>query len=156
MIQFETPSGLHAAFDALLARTLRQLRVYDHDLSLLDLDHLPRHAALRALCVAGGGHRIELLLDDIHHISRDCPRLMQLVRDFSHVIEIRQADPDAPRPDQAFVVADHHSALIRADKLALRGTLHLDDASSTVNLHHSFESMWQRSQTHASATTLGL
>jgi hypothetical protein len=156
MIQFETPSGLHAAFDALLARTLRQLRVYDHDLSLLDLDHLPRHAALRALCVADGGHRIELLLDDIHHISRDCPRLMHLVRDFSHVIEIRQADPDAPRPDQAFAVADHHSAIIRADKAALRGALHLDDASSTVNLHHSFESMWQRSQTHVSATTLGL
>jgi len=41
------------------------------------------------------------------------------------------------------------------DKLALRGTLHLDDASATVNLHHSFESMWQRSQTHVSATTLG-
>jgi len=50
MIQFETPSGLHAAFDALLARALRQLRVYDHDLSLLDLDHLPRHA-LYAPCV---------------------------------------------------------------------------------------------------------
>jgi hypothetical protein len=156
MIHFETPSELHAAFDALLARTQRQLRVYDHDLSLLDLDQLPRHAALRAMCVAGGGHRVELLLDDIHHLTRNCPRLMQLVRDFSHVIEIRQADPDAPRPDEAFALADQRSMLIRADKTALRGTLHLDDASSTVNLHHSFESMWQRSQTHVSATTLGL
>jgi hypothetical protein len=156
MIPFETPSELHAAFDALLARTPRQLRVYDHDLSLLDLDQVPRHVALRALCVAGSGHRIELLLDDISHISRDCPRLMQLVRDFSHVIEIRQADPEAPRPDQAFVIADHHSCLVRADKMAMRGVFHLDDASSTVNLHHSFESMWQRSQTHVSATTLGL
>jgi hypothetical protein len=156
MIHFETPSELHAAFDALLARTQRQLRVYDHDLSVFDLDQLPRHAALRALCVAGGGHRVELLLDDIHHLTRDCPRLMQLVRDFSHVIEIRQADPDAPRPDEAFAIADQHSMLMRADKTALRGTLHLDDASSTVNPHHSFESMWQRSQTHVSATTLGL
>lgn len=108
------------------------------------------------MCVAGGGHRVELLLDDIHHLTRNCPRLMQLVRDFSHVIEIRQADPDAPRPDEAFALADQRSMLIRADKTALRGTLHLDDASSTVNLHHSFESMWQRSQTHVSATTLGL
>jgi len=156
MIQFETPSELLAAFDALLARTQRQLRLYDHDLSRLALDQPQRHAALRALCVAGTGHRIELLLDEIHHISRDCPRLMQLLRDFSHVIEIRQADPDAPRPEQAFAVADHHSALIRADKLALRGSLHLDDASATVNLHHSFETMWQRSQAHVSATTLGL
>jgi len=156
MIQFETPSALHAAFDALLERTHRQLRLYDHNLSQLALDLPQRHAALRALCVAGTGHRIELLLDDIAHISRDCPRLMQLVRDFSHVIEIRQADPDAPRPEQAFAIADQHSAIIRADKTALRGALHLDDASRTVILHHSFESMWQRSQTHVSATTLGL
>jgi hypothetical protein len=156
MTEFATPSELHAAFDALLARTHRQLRVYDTDLSLFDLDQLPRHAALRALCVAGSGHRIELLLDNIHHLSRDCPRLMQLLRDFSHVLEIRQADPDAPRPDQAFAVADHHSALIRADKTALRGALYLDDPSRTVNLHQGFEAMWQRAQTHVSATTLGL
>jgi len=98
MNTFETPSEFRAAFDALLASTLRQLRLYDHDLSLLEIDHLPRHTALRTLCVAGGGRRVELLLDDISRVTRDQPRLMQLVRDFSHVLEIRQADPDAPRP----------------------------------------------------------
>jgi hypothetical protein len=156
MTEFASPSELHAAFDALLARTHRQLRVYDADLNLLDLEQPPRHAALRALCVAGGGHRIEILLDNIHHLSRDCPRLMQLLRDFSHVLEIRQADPEMPRPDQAFAVADHRSALIRADKAALRGALHLDEPSRTVDLQQSFESMWQRAQAHVSATTLGL
>ncbi len=60
MSGFDTPSELHAAFDALLAGTQRQLRLYDHDLRWLDLDAAPRHAALRALCVAGGGRRIEL------------------------------------------------------------------------------------------------
>jgi len=156
MNSFETPSEFRAAFDTLLAHTLRQLRVYDHDLNLLELDHLPRHEALRALCVAGGGRRIELLLDDPHRIALGCPRLMQLVRDFSHVIEIRQADPDAPRPDQAFVLADRHGVIVRADKAAVHGTLHLDDAHDAVVLHQSFEAMWQRSQTHVSATTLGL
>jgi len=156
MSTFETPAEFRAAFDALLADTHRQLRVYDHDLSLLDIDHAPRHAALRALCVAGGGRRIELLLDDLGGVARGHPRLMQLVRDFGHVLEIRQADPDAPRPDAAFVLADRHGVLLRADKAVVHGTLHSDDPGRATLLNQSFEGMWQRSPASVSATTLGL
>jgi len=156
MNAFETPSEFRAAFDALLAGTKRQLRVYDHDLSLLDIDDAPRLAALRALCVAGGGRRIELLLDDISRVARDHPRLMLLLRDFGHVLEIRQADPDAPRPDEAFVLADRHGVLLRADKSAVHGTLHPDDPGSATALHQNFEGMWQRAPASVSATTLGL
>jgi hypothetical protein len=156
MSPLETPAEFRDAFDALLATTHRQLRVYDHDLELLDIDHAPRHAALRSLCVAGGGRRIELLFDDIGLVARKHPRLMQLVRDFGHVLEIRQADPDAPRPEQAFVLADRHGVLLRADKAAVHGMLHLDDARDAVLLNQEFEGMWQRSPASVSATTLGL
>lgn len=156
MSRFETAAEFRDAFDALLAGTHRQLRVYDHDLSLLEIDHSPRHAALRALCVAGGGRRIELLLDDISRVARAHSRLMQLVRDFGHVLEIRQADPDAPGPDQAFALADRHGVLLRADKGAALGTLHLDDARDAVLLNQRFEGMWQRSPAGVSASTLGL
>lgn len=156
MNAFETPSEFRSAFDALLAGTHRQLRVYDRNLDLFEIDDAPRHAMLRALCVAGGGRRIELLLDDISHVARSHPRLMQLVRDFGHVLEIRQSDPDAPRPDQAFVLADPHGVLLRADKAAVHGTLHLDTARDAVLLHRQFEDMWQRSPAGVSATTLGL
>lgn len=156
MNTFETPSEFRNAFDALLAGTHRQLRVYDRNLDLFEIDDAPRHASLRALCVAGGGRRIELLLDDISHVARSHPRLMQLVRDFGHVLEIRKADPDAPRPDEAFALADHHGVLLRADKAAVHGTLHLEDARDAVLLHQQFEGMWQRSPAGVSATTLGL
>ena len=156
MNTFETPVEFRAAFDALLAATHRQLRLYDHDLSLLDIDDASRLAALRALCVAGGGRRIEILLDDIGRVARDHPRLMLLLRDFGHVLEIRQADPDAPRPDQAFVLADRHGILMRADKAAVRGALHEDDPARATALDHSFEEMWQRAPASVSASTLGL
>jgi hypothetical protein len=156
MNTFETPAEFRAAFDTLLASTPRQLRLYDHDLSLFEIDHEPRHASLRALCVAGGGRRIELMLDDISRVARDHPRLMQLVRDFGHVIEIRQADPNMPCPDQAFVLADRHGVLIRADKAAVHGMLHPDDPARATPLHQSFEGMWQRAPASVSATTLGL
>ncbi len=156
MSGFDTASELHAAFDSLLAGTQRQLRLYDHDLRWLDLDAAPRHSALRALCVAGGGCRIELLLDDISRVARDHPRLMQLLRDFGHVIEIRQADPDAIRPDQAFALADRQGVLVRPDKATVRGTLHPADPGRVAALHQDFEGMWQRAPAVVSATTLGL
>lgn len=153
---FDTPSGCRAAFDALLAGTHRLLRLYDHDLDPWAFEQPARHAALRAFCVAGGGRHIECLLDDIHRVARDHPRLMQLVRDFGHVIEIRQTGADGPRPDQAFVLADRHGVLLRADKAATHGTLHPDDPGQTAALHQTFENLWQRAQAQVSATTLGL
>jgi hypothetical protein len=155
MSDFDTPAEFRDAFDTLLAGTHRQLRLYDHDLSLLEIDHTPRHAALRALCVAGGGRRIELLLDDISQVARRYPRLMHLVRDFGHVLKIRQADPDVPRPEQAFALADRHGVLLRTDKAA-HGTLDMDDPGRATTLHQSFEGMWQRSPASVTATTLGL
>lgn len=151
-----TPSDCRAAFDAILARTPRELRLYDRDLELWQLDDATRHAALRALCVAGGGRRIECLLDDTRDVARKHPRLMQLVRDFSHVLAIRQVDPDAPRPDHACVLANRHDVLLRADKNAPHGTLHLDDPARAAALNQDFESLWQCAQAPLSATTLGL
>jgi hypothetical protein len=154
MKKFETPSEFRDAFDTLLTGTQRQLRLYDHDLGLLDIDQPVRLAALRALCVAH--HRVELLLDDISRVAREHPRLMLLLRDFGHVFEIRQADPDAPRPDQAFVLADRHGVLLRADKAAVHCALHEDDPARATELNHSFEEMWQRAPAQVSATMLGL
>lgn len=153
---FETPAGLRASFDALLAGLPRTLRVYDTDPDALDLDQPERHAALRAVCLAGGGRRIELLLDSVDGLARGYPRLMRLLRDMGHVLEIRQADPDLPRPDQAFVVADRRSVLLRPDKHGLRGRATLDDVATAVRLDQTFDAMWQRAPLTVGATTLGL
>lgn len=156
MNAIETPSELRAAFDTLFAGSHRVLRLYDHDLHLFELDDVTRHAALRAFCVAGGGRRIEFLLDDIGRVTLTHPRLMHLVRDFGHVLQIRQSDPHAPRPDEAFVLADRHGVLLRADKSALQARLHADDPAIAAPLHQVFEEMWQRAPAQVSATTLGL
>ncbi len=154
MTPFETPSELRGAFDTLLAGTQHRLRVYDRDFELLQLDHSPRHAALRALCLAG--RRVELLLDDVSRVARDHPRLMQLLRDFGHVLEIREADPETARPGQAFALADRHAVLLRPDKASVRGSLHPDDPGRATPLHQEFDGLWQRSPASVPATTLGL
>lgn len=153
---FDTPSGLRVAFDALVAGMPRELRLYDADPGGYDLDQPARHAALRALCLAGGGRRVELLLDTVDTLVRDHPRLMRLVRDMGHVLDIRVADADLPRPDEAFVLADRRTVLLRPDKHGLRGTGPREDPATAARLNQAFDAIWQRASVRVGATTLGL
>jgi hypothetical protein len=153
---FDSAAGYQAAFDDLLAGARQQLCLYDRRLDDLDLDDPARHAALRAFCVAGGRRRLELLLDETDTLRARHPRLVGLLRDFGHVLEIRQADPDAPRPDYGFAVADRRGALRRFDKLALRGSVASDDPHAAALLHQEFAALWQRAPVVVAATTLGL
>ena len=81
---------------------------------------------------------------------------MSLLRDFSHVLEIRQTDPDSECPAYAFALADRGGWLKCFDKNALPGEWASDDATSAVLLHQEFEQLWQRAIPNVSASTLGL
>lgn len=151
--EFVAPSDLHAALDILLASAPREIRLYDIDLDAYGIEQPERHAALRAVSRAGG--RIELLLESIASLHRDCPRLMTLLRDFGHVLEIRQAD-EALVLDAAFVLFDRRGVITRPDKHALRGTAQRDDAATAARLNQAFEAVWQRATVNVGATTLGL
>jgi hypothetical protein len=153
---FDSVAGYQAAFDALLAGTRQRLCVYDRKLDDLHLEEPARHAALRAFCVAGGGRRLDFLLDEIDTLRARHPKLIGLLRDFGHVLSIRQADPDAARPEQGFAVADQRAALKRFDKLALRGSVDGDNPQAAAVLQREFNALWERAPVFVSATTLGL
>jgi hypothetical protein len=153
---FDTAAGYQAAFDTLLAAAGRQLCLYECTLDDLRLEDPARHAALRAFCNRGGGRRLDILLDETDTLRIRHPRLIGLLRDFGHVLAIRQADPDAARPDHGFIVADRRGVLKRFDKQSLRGSLDLDDPHSALLLHQEFDALWERAPVFVSATTLGL
>lgn len=153
---FDSAAGYQAAFDALLASAHQRLCLYDRTLDDLQLEETARHAALRAFCVAGGGRRLDFLLDEVDTLRARHPRLIALLRDFGHVLSIRQADPDASRPDQGFAVADQRGTIRRFDKLALRGSADGDSPQAAAVLQREFDALWQRAPVFVSATTLGL
>lgn len=153
---FDTASAYQAAFDTLLGAAGRQLCLYERTLDELRLEDPARHAALRAFCSGGGGRRLDILLDETDTLRARQPRLIGLLRDFGHVLSIRQADPEAARPDHGFAVADRRGVLKRFDKQSLRGSLDLDDPHAALLLHQEFDALWERAPVFVSATTLGL
>ena len=153
---FDTAVAYQAAFDTLLGAAGRQLCLYERTLDDLHLEDPARHAALRASCTGGGGRRLDILLDETDTLRIRHPRLIGLLRDFGHVLSIRQTDAEASRPDHGFAIADRRGVLKRFDKQSLRGSLDLDDPRAALLLQQEFDALWERAPVFVSATTLGL
>ena len=155
--EFHTHADYLTALDALIAEAQWRLRFYDATLEKGGFNAAVRYERLRAFCLGGGAQRrIEILLDDPVHVQTQCPRLMNLLRDFSHVVEIRQTESEIELLAHSFALADRSVWLTRFDKDALPGQWARDDAAGAVLLHQEFEQLWQRAIPNVSASTLGL
>lgn len=155
-VVFHTHADYLIVLDALIADAQWRLRFYDATLEKGEFNSPARYQQLRAFCLGSPPRRIEILLDDPVHVQTQCPRLISLLRDFSHVLEIRQTESESARPAYAFALADRDRWLTRFDKNALPGEWTSDDTAGAVLLHQEFEQLWQRAIPNVSATTLGL
>lgn len=155
-VEFHTHADYQAALDALIVAAQWRLRLYDATLEMVGLDEVTRYQQLRAFCLGNPQRRIEILLDDPTYVQTHCPRLMNLLRDFSHVLEIRQTESESERPAYAFVLADRGWWLRRFDKYALPGEWASYDAAGAVLLHQAFEQHWHRAIPNVSVSTLEL
>ncbi len=155
-VEFHTIADYQTALDALIAEAQWRLRFYDVTLEKGGFNAATRYEHLRTFCLGNPQRRIEILLDNPVHVQTQCPRLMNLLRDFSHVVEIRQTESDSERPAYSFALTDRSVWLKRFDKDALPGKWAQDDAAGAVLLHQEFEQLWQRAIPNVSASTLGL
>ena len=155
-VEFHTLADYQAALYQLIAEAQWRLRFYDATLEKGGFNAAVRYQHLRAFCLGNPQRRIEILLDDPAHVQTRCPRLMSLLRDFSHIVEIRQTESDSERPAYGFALADRSVWLRRFDKDALPGQWARDDAAGAVLLHQEFEQLWHRATPNVSVSTLGL
>jgi hypothetical protein len=153
---FLTVIEYQAALDQIIVAAQYSIRIHDRDLEASGFNSAVSYEKLHHFCLAGGQRQIEILLDDTAYVQNRCPRLMTLLRDFSHVIEIRRTAADGTQPDYGFALGDRNMVLKRVDKSALLGQFDPDDAASAAVLHQQFDYLWQRAAGSVSATTLGL
>jgi hypothetical protein len=144
-----------AAMDQLLARPVRQLRLFDRQLGAA-FNGARRHDALRAFLLARRSNRVQIVVHDSANLWRDCPRLINLLRSFPHAIAIHETEPQAKGVYDPFAIADDRDYLRRFHYEDSRGLLALDDPQGAQGLIQRFEEIWEASAPSTSATTLGL
>lgn len=143
------------ALDALIANAEHDVMLFDRRLGR-DFDTPQRHAALRRLLLGRRTHRVRIVLHETGSLVRDCPRLLTLVRQFSHGLSIRQTLPAAQRVYDPFAIADEARFVHRFHHAGIRGEASIGDLAATRALIKRFEEIWQAAAPSVAAATTGL
>jgi hypothetical protein len=145
-----------AAIDEVIARAYQAIRVFDATLSGRGFDTPARAEKLRAFLVAGRAHRLLVALHEPESLTRDCPRLIALLRQFPMQVEIHRTLAQARNATDAFVLADDHSVWHQLHVQQPRAIVALHSPLDAIPIAQRFEEIWELSEPAASATTLGL
>lgn len=143
------------ALDELIANTAHTVRIFDKNIGR-GFNSPQRYELLRQLLLARRTNRVYIVLHETANIARDCPRLIMLLRQFSHAVSIHQTLPDARRVYDPFAVADDARFVHRFHYDDVRGVATVGDIAATGLLLKRYEEIWQASAPAVAATTIGL
>ena len=154
--RFDTNQGFQAAVDRLLDQPGRELRVFDPDGAALRLNDPARVQRLERYLLASRTRRLYLVVHSTDHLTRQCPRLMGLLRRFSHAVQINRTQEEIREVQDAFLLLDSVHYVRRPVAALFRGSMGLGDENEGQALRGRFGEIWAASFPAVSGTTIGL
>jgi len=145
-----------AALDELCRLAQHSLFIFENDFDSLGFNSEARYNTLRRFLLSSPNARLHLLAHDSQPLVRFCPRMMMLLRQFSHQMHIYQTPVNLRHLSEPFSVADEKHFVRRFHFDDARGVFAQNDPEGARLLKSRFEEMWESSHPSASATTLGL
>lgn len=153
---FDGVTDYIAALDTVCASARHTLNIFEQDFSDIGFNSEARYDALRHFLLGSTNNRLRLLAHDPQHLVRFCPRMMMLLREFSHSMEIFQTPTHMKGVTEPFAVADNATFVRRYHFDDARGLLAKNDPEGARLLNSRFQEMWQASHPGATPTRLGL
>lgn len=149
-------AAFEEAIDAVIARARHTLHVFDVDLTRGGYSSLRRYEALQEFLLRSRSNRLTLVLHDIDFLTTRCPRLMSLLKAYSHAIAIHQTHEHARAASDPLLIADATHFIHRFHSRGARFLLALNDPAGAYPLEERFGQLLQASHPAVFATTLGL
>lgn len=144
------------ALARLIGLAQRELRIFDADFSDLEINSPQTYELLRAFMLRGRNNRLYMVVHDAGYIRSYCPRLLNLLRQFSDRMYIHQTEGESTSAQDSFVLADKLHFVRRPVQAQPRATLRLNDDQESQGMHLRFSEIWDNSFPAVSATTSGL
>jgi len=145
-----------AAIDELIGLARHRIRVFDHDLSQTGWSQSSRADRLAAFLREASGRRLDIIVHDTHYLESACPRVLKLLRTFSHVMTIYRTGREARlATDPLFIVDDKHY-LHRFHFDQPRAAMGIHQPEPARSLASRFEEIWATGEPGLNATVLGL
>ena len=154
--RFEGEADFQKAFDRFLVQPGREMRVFDPDLKALRLNSPDRIAQLDAFLRGSRTRKIYVVVHSTDHLTRQCPRMLGLLKLFNHVIQINQTHEEIQNLQDAFMVLDARHYLRRPVAGHFRGAIGLNDETEALAMRSRFQEIWSASYPGVSSTTVGL
>jgi hypothetical protein len=154
--RFETNEGFQACIERLLGQPGRELRVFDPDGAALRLNEPARIEALAGFLLASRTRRLYFVLHNTDHVTRQCPRLLTLLRRFSHAMQINRTHEEIREVQDSFLLLDSMHYVRRPVAALFKGAMGLGDENEGQALRGRFGEIWAASYPAVSSTTIGL
>ena len=155
-LRFDDEGEFQLAVDRLLEEPGRELRIFEPDLSALRVNSPARIAQLDRFLRGSRTRRIQIVVHRTEHLTRHCPRMMELLKLFNHAIQINQTHEEIRGLQDAFLVLDAAHYLRRPVAERFRGALGLRDETEALAMRSRFTEIWAASFPGVSSSTLGL
>ena len=155
-ILLQARSDYLEGFNRLLGLARRELRIFDPDLSELEMNSTSRVETLTRFLRGSRARRIYVALHDIEHVSKRCPRLIALMGSYTTALFIFQTQGEAAKVQDCFVLADGDHLVRRPVTTQPRGVLVLNDPKECQPMRERFDEIWEASLPTVSVNTTGL
>jgi len=152
--RFDTRAEFETHFRGCLLAAEHTLALFDPDFAVFPLGASDTDTHLRAFFARGG--TLRLALHSPAHIERHYPRLLKLLRDYSHAVECRVTPKALHNLTDSFCIVDGRHVLRRFHSDHTRGEMALDAPASVDIPLHRFEAIWLESHPALQPTKTGL
>ena len=153
---FDSEAGYRAAIEATLALAQQDVRIFDRDLVRMAFEAPARIAMLEAFLVGARHRRLYIALHETEALEHRSPRMIALMRRFSHAIEVRHTPTHLQHLTDCLVLADELHATIRIHSDHARGKRLVSDGQAVQTYWQRFTELWEASQPGSPATATGL
>jgi len=144
------------ALNTICGMARRSLCIFEQDFDGLGFNSERRYDLLYRFLIASPANRLFMLAHDTSYLSRDCPRVGMLLRNFSHNMQIYRTPQHMINISEPFAVADETHFVRRFHFDDTRGILAENDPQGARALQSQFTEMWAASRPGMSANTTGL
>jgi hypothetical protein len=155
-IMLEGEKDYEAAIEAVIQAAQSTLHIFDIDLASGGYSGLKRYELLHAFLRKSNKSRLHIVLHDTNHVTAYCPRILHLLKIYSHAMAIHKTVEHARVANDPFVVADEVHYIHRFHRNGTRSLFAMHDSTGARQMEGRFQQLLEASHPAVFATTLGL
>ena len=153
---FDSEGSFRQAIDTVITAATQEIRVFDRNLTRIQLDQKDRAEAIERFLAGDHHRRLRIIVHDPEHCERYCPRLLAMLRRFSQAVEFRQSPSELRHLSECLLLADRTQAAVRFHSEHPRGKIILDAPEEVHPWWQRFADLWELSNPCLSSMRLGL